>query len=847
MNFTSEVHHFSPYTPQNPIDAMAVVGSQGQQELQQGIQKVQGYVDYLHGFDLAKDVTRDYVQGKIGSIKQAVGNVAGDFSDQRLTNQIGGLAGKIADDPIVQNGIMSTAAYRKGAQDIENSKKLDKDGKGGNYAVQNEWDFMTKASDWLNDNDYSTSFSASYTPHTDYMKRFTDAYKEIHPSSSLTQDQVRINDGSGQIEVLNEKDREGIDANEVARLWNTIASDPEVQKQISIDARYRYKDLGPEDMYNHLTDDYQRNVENINGKIKEIQQRAAVDKTLKPREIASAIQALRDQGSQYADQYKNLVGLIPGVGGNTNIQNLDHAKEAVFSLDLQSNLASTYSWSKSTDKIVDSPLWKAHMDQIKYELDMAKYGEDVRWHNLQFQKDLLELQTKASTKTTGKGTTLGGEGFTTTEDQIDKTVGEVGASTYYDKTKQVEGQLNDAIKSSIFNIANSQGIDNPFVRTAQGLQYNPNYPGGIHAAIDAGADLWTKSRQATIDGKAKDFVVSEFNKVDPLIRELNSRRTVAANTEANYKPMLDKIAAEFGSPIDTRMLDNWIVEKKAPGWEAAQKRLESMPDTKQFQHDLYGAASDIYTGTPQGVTALNASQSGKLEKQYKDLSKFLNNNKQLIPSLQKREDEFKNLQTAFNPTVTHLELKDTDKPIWAGKFQRLAEKYNLNTNNSDFMKWLFPKTSKEEVPFKGQEFNVVFDKNANEFKLRVSRGSDFKEIPVSERDVQDLGLSTRDDFWDKFGHDLQLTQNTKTDVNNRGIASAYILQQPSGSKYQVKYHLYGDGNGQYGLRLYVQDQKGKILADNATLGRMFNKDAIMSVVQNGFKDEEIEGILSKNR
>src|SRR5689334_22543958 len=110
MNFTSNVFTgFTPYVPENPIDAEALVGSQKQGELQAGIQKVQGYVDYLHGFDIAKDVTRDYISGKINSLKDSASNIAGDFSDQRLTNQIGGLVGRIADDPVVKNGVMSTA------------------------------------------------------------------------------------------------------------------------------------------------------------------------------------------------------------------------------------------------------------------------------------------------------------------------------------------------------------------------------------------------------------------------------------------------------------------------------------------------------------------------------------------------------------------------------------------------------------------------------------------------------------------------------------------------------------------------------------------------------------------
>lgn len=845
MNFTSDVYTgFKPYTPQNPIDAEVMVGQQQQAKLEAGIQKVQGYVDTLHGFDIAKGVTRDYISGKIGSMRETINNVAGDFSDQRLVNQVGGMAGKIASDPIVENGILSTAAYRKGLQDINDSKKVGKDGVNEGYAPQNEWDFMTKAYDWLNDNDFTSQFGATYTPHTDYMKRFTAAYKEIHPDSSLTQDQVRIKDGSGEIEVLNERTREGIDANEVSRLWNTIYSDPEVQQQVAIDARYHYRNMGPEDMYNHLTEDYQKNIGNINGKIREIQERAAVDRTVKPSQVSSAIKALRDQGSEYAEKYKNLVGLIPGVGNNHSIQNLDVAKEAMFSLDLQSNLASTYSWSKNTDKIVDSPLWKAHREQINFELDLAKYGEDVRHNKATEQISLLNAlkpSGKGSAKEKGEGETANGTSFISTEGQVDQaSANNIGSASYYSSIKDKEAKLDQQIKASLFNIANSKGLDNPFVRTGNDtIEYNPAYPGGPQAAVQAGRRLWNTQRQAIIDGKATDAVIDQFNRVDPLIRELNSDREKAKSIEARHQPSLDKALSEYGKPIDRKMLDFWIVENNAPGKEAAQKRIDALSnkERQEFEATIYDAIPTEY-----GVSSVHT-------KNYLDFSSFLKKNSSIVPNLQKKEEDFKNLQTVYNPITTLLETPDNkSKEAWRQRYLNLAtNKYNVNDNAKDFLKELAAGTPKEKALSEANVYSTVFDKNANKWQLVVSRaGKDNVTLDVSEKDIQDLGIQTGDAFWDKFGADLSLTQNTKTDLYNRGEASAYILSQPKGSKYQVKYHIYGDGSGQYGMRVFIRDQNGKDYGEG-NLGGFFNKDAIMSVVQNGLRDQEVEGILSKNR
>lgn len=853
MNFTSNVYTgFRPYTPENPVEAELMVGTQRQGSLESGIQKVQGFFDTLHGFDIAKDVTKQYIQGKISDLKTSINNISGDFSDQRLVSQIGGLAGKIASDPIVENGIVSTAAYRKGVADIENSKKVDKEGKGGGYAIQNEWDFMEGAQKWLNDGDFTSSFSGTYTPHTDYMKRFTDAYKEIHPDSSLTQDQVRINDGTGQIEVLNEKTREGIDANEVSRLWNTISADPAVQQQLSIDGRYKYRGMGPEDMYNHLTEDYSRNIDGINSKIKDIQQRAAVDKTISPREVASAVEALRKQGSQYAEQYKQIATMIPGVEGGKD-QNLDAAKAAIFSTDVASSLAGTYSWSKNTDKIVDSPLFKAHMEQAKYELDLSKFDEEVRHNKATEEAALINAAIKeegSSLKKPGKGTTATGTEFKTREDQVDQSVGEAGSKSYYDKTHDLESQLNSATRQMIFNIANKGGLPNPFVMVATPgagptLQYNPNYPGGPEAAKAAGASIYQDARLGIINGTHKDWVADEFANVDPLVRKVNNRYEIAKAKEKEFAPQMGDIASKYGKPIDRRMLDYWTVQNRAPGWEQAQQRLASMPDLQQFTQDLIGTSP----ATPGGYTHI----PGKLEKEYYNLASFLNKNKDVTATLQKREDAFKQLQTGFNPTVTTISTPDAkERETWSQNFLALAQKYNVNDNAKDFEKLLRESSAKDKAGAEANLYQIIYDKNTENWKLRLTR-ADGKtaDLPVSEADVQSLNFQTRDPFWDKFGDDLSLSANTTTDVNGRGIASAYMLPKQQGSRYDVRYHLAGDGKGSYDMRLWIYDnldpKRPKLVADGTPIGGYWNSETIMNRIQQGFTDDQLRDIISQNR
>jgi len=119
-NFTDQPIQFNPYIETTPVQAMVAVGMQEEQDFKQGIAKVQAYVDTIAGLDIAKEEDKQYVSSKLNEVKQGIAkNLSGDFSDSRITNQIGGAAVHIYKDPIVQNAVISTGNYRKGIADME--------------------------------------------------------------------------------------------------------------------------------------------------------------------------------------------------------------------------------------------------------------------------------------------------------------------------------------------------------------------------------------------------------------------------------------------------------------------------------------------------------------------------------------------------------------------------------------------------------------------------------------------------------------------------------------------------------------------------------------------------------
>ena len=182
-SFTDRIPQFRPYVQQLPIDAMVQVGVEKQRRYDEGIQKIQGYIDNVAGQDIARDVDKQYLQSKLNTFGSNLRKMVGsDFSNYQLVSAVGGMASEIVKDPYVQNAVASTARYRKGMEDMATAIK---DGKSG---PANEWDFQKQASDWLNSKDLKSSFTGSYTPYTNYKKNALDVFKALTKDETITDD-----------------------------------------------------------------------------------------------------------------------------------------------------------------------------------------------------------------------------------------------------------------------------------------------------------------------------------------------------------------------------------------------------------------------------------------------------------------------------------------------------------------------------------------------------------------------------------------------------------------------------------------------------------------------------------
>jgi hypothetical protein len=259
-SFTDAISNFNPYVQQLPVDAMVKVGMYKQQKYDEGVQKIQGYIDNIAGLDVIKGPQKEYLQSKLNELGSNLKNVAaGDFSNQQLVNSVGGMATQLIKDPIIQNAVSSTQRIRKGMGELEEAKKAGKSHKN------NEDKFNSDVNDWLSDGALDSSFRGGYTQYTDYRKKEIELAKEIE-KVDRTVEIPWVRDDKGNTIYFNDKGQPSLDptkgqkrmdydmlkvttkgkpAEKILALFNTTFDDNDEQ-QMRIDSWAKYRGKGVE-------------------------------------------------------------------------------------------------------------------------------------------------------------------------------------------------------------------------------------------------------------------------------------------------------------------------------------------------------------------------------------------------------------------------------------------------------------------------------------------------------------------------------------------------------------------------------------------------------------------------
>jgi hypothetical protein len=418
-SFTDQISQFNPYIQELPVEAMAQVGMAKQAQYDQGVRKVQNYVDRVAGLEIAKPQHKQYLQSKMDELGNRLKTVAaGDFSNQQLVNSVSGMTGQIIKDPIIQNAVYSTQALKKGEADRETANKAGKT----SPANDDLWN-DTKAA-WFNDADLKTPFGGKFIERWDVDKKLTERAEMILKNpDSITQEQAFMHDEKGntlyygveQVKDANGKtvidpktkqpvlrETESLDPSKgkpkkddailkisvkgvsAEKLYNNFLDslDSRDAQQLKIDARYKYKNATAEAFAPDIAKFYgdkkafqSQEIVNLTGALAEpdltSEQKAA---------ITARITDLQKQEKDGVIQ-KEFLSTMEAL---KDPRNLEKYKEDIYTQQHLMNMAKDMSFKSYEQEIKSNPYMQMFMQKQDYNLSVMRFKDESRYRGLNY-------------------------------------------------------------------------------------------------------------------------------------------------------------------------------------------------------------------------------------------------------------------------------------------------------------------------------------------------------------------------------------------------------------------------------------------------------------------------------
>ena len=837
-SFTDTPHTFNPYVKTLPVDAYTKVGMYKQQKYDEGLVKVQAAFDAQAALPIDKTSVKEYLNNKLSEIKKSLGeNISGDFSDQRVINQVGAATSKISSDPYIMNGVTGTALGRAG---IAAANEDEKTSKGAN--VENRAVFQHEYDKWLNDDNASTPANfGKYHTYVDVIGSDRDALKDMGDSTYETS-----GDPNSQDAVI----LKGKSAKRIGELLALNHSRPEIQQQIAIEAKYKYMNYPEASLTQDIENHFQAQTA--------LWQKGIDDETLAMNNITSADPAVSNPNIEYYNKLKEK----EIINRDAYLKNPESFKYDSIEQGISNKFTSAY----VTGILETDPNWTAKIEMAKMEMAA---------------REKAAAAAAKATEAAGKGIQVITQPGKHSED-----AGKRDASTFTLSVDQISVDADQERKKVIHNyyINNDVNktkdgapppiisVDGKYVFNNAGYRNYKNAAGKSVTAEEAYNEIYTKLRATTIGPGAKASSLEMWAESD----RLNKIEMLALGKQGQMRDKGNAIADEFVKDITGRTVINgvtvdlnytpeevdrmstftkaYIVRNKLGDWQQTEQELNDKYHGNWQQKagvDAGGSRGSMYAGISgrTGDYAKFAKEHGDdIEARYKDLN-----------------TEYQDMQRSYAPmSTTFLANTAAEKEEMRQTFSGMAEIVGKDTGQTASFRAFVKGTAKGDNT-SNNVYGARYDRFTNKYYWTISAGGTITpaEMEVNKEQFESIPkLKANNDFERYFGPQLAMTKNTTTDVpskawpNGMGVYSAIPVITPDSNIYEVLYHVTGDGTDEnFGMKLYIytkphKDKNGNMvprqeMANGVNSGIKTNKAGILAATQTLANDASVEEFLKR--
>lgn len=884
-SFTDEIVGFNPYIQQIPVDDYVRVGLIKQGQYDQGVQKVQGYIDSVSGMDVVKPEHKEYLQQRLGQLQGEVSKIVQqDFSNQQLVNSVGSLTSKIVGDPIIQNAVASTHQYR---METAKMKQAQREGKS---SPSNEYVYQRQVSNWLTDNDISSPFNAQYVPYTDVSKKVIDAFDKVLekvPNSHL-EDIPFVRGDNGQIVLdsdgkpkidfaMIEKSYKGVTPERIEAILQSALNETD-KRQLAMDGMYEYRGIDKTGMKAVTDRSYQHNLDLINDSIKGllIDRQTNINDLGHVAQVDARIEALKSRAIDYQNRYKQDINSLNG--------DLESYKGGVYSQGWIDRFANGLSYSQESLTYKDNPYFKAAEQRRENDLKFQEFvaTQDFRQKELDFK--YKELDAKIADMALRREIALKkikgiGDGTIPLVDPILEPVEQddveaIKSESFIQETNDIDSNIENQKMALAAQVMPDMVhvVRDPNGRNAH-YEYNVEgkNPDTVKKSVEAGIlklkDAYDKDPNS-VDDATKTYFKNYGNSSEAIQNRKFALNNLQAQADKTWSvdPLLRKVSPlVIDTPAGTvtmspreQMEFNEKIRKVAtkptavPGYgipvtgydDEAAAKIMNTPAEKY----LYNLVKNKWRGT-------NADQD-EYRRRLDHVQRTVNDPAQAIIEgrSQYLDNAVKDVVGVKEPVTFTIESFKSDERnraqgVAVNILNSIEKEGKGNTNK-------FYKTSDIRQMLGKYAENTSYSlvsKGRDRYALRLSNTRVTEkpvEIDITKNQAEQLFGQGKflDDFYN-IRESLDLTRGTgkvTTDVRGLGKESAFSLDNGNLKKYGVKYHVEEPlKNGGYQVRLYIYDKASKQwLPDRAaSFGQLLNEAQVTKFLSS-MTDEYVDAIIN---
>ena len=702
-SFTDQISQFNPYIQQLPVEAMTQVGMFKQQKYDEGVQKIQGYIDNVAGLDVIRDIDKGYLQSKLDQLGNRLKTVAaGDFSNFQLVNSVGGMATQIVKDPNVQNAVISTSKYRKEVERMQ--KEIDE----GKSAPENIRKFNKTADSWLSSNELGQRFTGSYIKHFDVNKFAKETFDAVKPDG-YTFEEVYVTDSAGNIvkdpktgkpvfsPIMTRLEKEGIFPNKVKETLDQIFSDPRVTQQLQITGEYNYEGYSGDLLKSKVNDIRDKRLGTFDVQLADLNLKKAAG-----QDVQAQIDLIEGKKKEITASYEKFLTMAD--------ENPDAVRGMIYKDDVYDNYTTMYGSMKEKRTTHENPGWNAmfkiqqeqneqrrHAADLGYKYDALRQSD--RHHVDNIKMAMLEFNAKYSPTAGGPKPRMvdmtSDISFNNLEEDTYNNAATTAQDAVYDFVVE-SGVLGNAVNETINNfdgkISSKDAVRKIAEQNSKSLGMTPEqytrwlYDKANTFMANSGNSNLTP-RQRIVKNSAENALVN-FKNIQTIRTKIDGEAGPAAILEATKN--LKTEAIRIGSRnIELTPQDQYDVALAYAGsdWyessevkaaaKASQKRLESRGIDKDAVQQIIQV---VQRSKPMGRSNIATAISNLLS---------VVDRKDNVTSLQRRSAEVQKYYQ-ISPELEETVLKGDEKTIKAkmdealgliGTYQRFG-----GQESSEFMK-----------------------------------------------------------------------------------------------------------------------------------------------------------------